>query len=537
MSGLSATRAFLAAQARRRRGDLVVAAVAAAAAAAGATLLLGLSGWFLAGAAAAGLAGPAAVQAFNYLLPSAGLRALAILRTVGRYGERLFSHRAALHALAALRPALFAGLAAAPPTRALALSAGEASARLVDDVDAVETAVIRRPAPWAAAASAAAAVATIALASPWAALTFVLGLAAQLAIAARLANRLTREPARAGLEAAGRLKEALGAYAPAAAELRCFGLTDRAIEAVMAADAAQSAAAVRRHDAGAALELAETAAGAAAVLGVALLTLDAARPLAALAVLAAMAGLEGAAGLLRAAEESSRLDAAVDRLDAVVANPAPAATAAPADAGLSLDGEVLAPGARLAVTGPSGAGKTTVLETLLGLREATPGRIQVGGRPLEDGPLGWARGCFAIAPQDARLVSGTVAENLRLAAPDADDAALWAALAEAQLETRVRRLPQGLDTWIGDAGETLSGGERRRLSLARAYLRPAPWLLLDEPTEGLDGETERAVVAALEARLARTGQGLIVVSHRTEPLRLASRTLAVGQPVSERQAT
>jgi ATP-binding cassette subfamily C protein CydC len=84
----------------------------------------------------------------------------------------------------------------------------------------------------------------------------------------------------------------------------------------------------------------------------------------------------------------------------------------------------------------------------------------------------------------------------------------------------VRRLPQGLATWIGDGGEVLSGGERRRLSLARAYLRPAPWLLLDEPTEGLDRETEASLVTALDRRLSRTGQGLIVVSHRPAPVRL-----------------
>ncbi|MBI1196997.1 MAG: ATP-binding cassette domain-containing protein [Phenylobacterium sp.] len=536
MSERSPTRRFLAGQLRRRRGDLLLATVAAVAAAGSATLLLGVSGWFLAGAALAGLAGPAAVQAFNYLLPSAGLRAFAILRTVGRYGERLFGHRAALQALAALRPALFAGLAAAPARRALALSAGEASARLVQDVDAVETAVVRRPAPWAAAAAAGAAAAVIALASPWAALVFLAGLGLQLAAAARLAPPLTTAPAHAQLAAAGRLKDALGAYGPAAVELHCFGLAERAVDAVMAEDAALSVAALRRQAGEAALELIETLAGAAAVLGVAVVVRDTPMPLSALAVLAALAGLEGAASLLRAAEERSRLDAAIERLDAAIGDPTPRGGAAPADADLWIDGERLAPGARLAIAGPSGGGKTSLLLMLVGLREAEAGRIRIGGVALEDQPPGWARGLFAYAPQDAGLISGTVAENLRLADPAADDAALWAALDEAQLAERVRRLPQGPDTWIGDAGATLSGGERRRLALARAYLRDAPWLLLDEPTEGLDQATERAVVAALAARLARTGQGLIVVSHRDEPLRLASRRLEV-QPFAARQAT
>ena len=125
-------------------------------------------------------------------------------------------------------------------------------------------------------------------------------------------------------------------------------------------------------------------------------------------------------------------------------------------------------------------------------------------------------------------MTGTVAENLRLAAPQADDAALWDALADAQLDARVRRLPEGLATWIGDGGEVLSGGERRRLSLARAYLRPAPWLLLDEPTEGLDRGTEAELVAALDRRLSRTGQGVVIVSHRPAPLTLCQELIDVG---------
>jgi ATP-binding cassette subfamily C protein CydC len=118
MSGDSPIGAFLNGQTRARRGDLLMAALGAAGATAAATWLLGLSGWFMAGAALAGAGGPAVLQAFNYLLPSTALRGLAIIRTGGRYGERLWGHRAALKALAALRPALFAGLAAAPPARA-----------------------------------------------------------------------------------------------------------------------------------------------------------------------------------------------------------------------------------------------------------------------------------------------------------------------------------------------------------------------------------------------------------------------------------
>ncbi|TAJ73384.1 MAG: ATP-binding cassette domain-containing protein [Phenylobacterium sp.] len=528
MSAPSPIGDFLAGQVRRRRGDLWIAAACGAATAAATTLLLGLSGWFLAGAALAGAAGPAAVWAFNYLLPSAGLRGLAIVRTAGRYGERLFSHRAAFQALAALRPALFAGLAAAPPTISLALSSGEAAARLVQDVNVLETEFVRRSAPWAAAAGAGAAGAVIALASPWGVLAFLLGLAAQILAGRRLAARLTADAGRDQLRAAGRLKDGLGAYLAAAPELRSFDLTPRAIEALMAHDTALGRATLKRSDAEAVLNLLQAGLGAATLVAVALLVSAAPLPLAALAVLAALAGTEGVAGLLRAAQQRGAYREAVTRLDAVLVDPGPDETDPPSDAALEIDGRRLEPGARLGLAGPSGCGKTRTLEALVGLRAAPAVRISIAATPLESAPLGWARSLFAYAPQDARLVTGTVAENLRLAAPAADDAALWDALADAQLDARVRRLSHGLATWIGDGGEVLSGGERRRLSLARTYLRDAPWLLLDEPTEGLDPRTEAALVAALDRRLLRTGQGVVIVSHRPAPLALCTTILDVS---------
>lgn len=528
MSGPSPIGDFLAGQVRRRRGDLLIAGLAGAATAAATTLLLGLSGWFLAGAALAGAAGPAAVQAFNYLLPGAGLRALAIVRTAGRYGERLFGHRAAFRALAALRPALFAGLAASPPQQSLSLSTGEASARLVQDVNAVETLFVRRSAPWAAAAAAGAAAAVMGLASIWASAAFVAGLALQLVLGRLLADRLTRDAGRDQLRAAGRLKDGLSAYLLAAPELRCFDLTDRAVEALMVHDADLGRANLTRSDAESFLGLAQAALTALTVISVAALSARAPLPLSALAVLASLAGMEGVTALLRAAQQQGAYREAVSRLDALLVDAGPTPAAPPADATLEIDGHRLSPGDRLAIVGPSGGGKTRTLEALVGLRAVPPGRIFIGARPLEADPTGWARSLFAYAPQDARLLTGTVAENLRLAAPDADEAALWDALADAQLAARVRRLPRGLQTWIGDGGEVLSGGERRRLSLARAYLRPAPWLLLDEPTEGLDAATEVQLLEALDRRLRRTRQGAVIVSHRPAPLALCPVLLTLG---------
>jgi ATP-binding cassette subfamily C protein CydC len=559
--------ALIRGQRKRHADGLRLAAISAAIVGAGSVLLLGLSGWFLTGAAIAGLAGLAAAQAFNVLLPSAGIRLLAILRTAFRYLERLSGHAAALKALAAIRPTLYASLAAAPPAQALALSRGEASARLVQDVDAVETRLIRLSAPWGAGAAVAAGLAMAAPAG-WASALVVAAAVAMTLLGVRaLARRLTARTGPAIQRAAGDLKDALAAYAAAAPELRVYGVQDRAAAEIAAKGARLDAL---RREAVAASGWAAALQGLVLGLAVALVLAfahDAATPLAAMAGLATAMALEGLAGVGKAFEQDAGADAAATRLDAVLAHGA-RATAIQSELGrpdLTFGQHVIEPGSRLVLTGPSGCGKTTILERLLGLRSlasAHPGECRdpdgmalrltpksaellQSATPLGDlgpgirrderllcgdqEPDAHTRAAFAHAPQDAAMIAGTVRANLALAGAHPDDA-LWEALADAALEARVRALPQGLDTWIGENGERLSGGERRRLSLARALLRDAPWLLLDEPTEGLDAATEALVVERLDARLKRTGQGLILVSHRPAPRALCDLRLPIVAP-------
>ncbi|ATC23731.1 ATP-binding cassette domain-containing protein [Caulobacter vibrioides] len=501
------------AQKRQRAAGLRLAALSTVTVGAASTLLLGLSGWFIVASAAAGAAGLAAAHAFNVLLPSAGIRFLAILRTAARYGERLSGHAAALRALAAIRPAVFESLAAAPPTESLALSRGEASARLVQDVDAIETRFVRLSAPWSAAAGLGAGVA-LALLAGWIPALSILTAASAATLLARALARRYSAPARAAIQArTGALKDSVAALVSASAELRAYGLADWAGETLNARAASLEDA---RRAAARAQGLIIASQSVIAGLAVAAAVASAApadAALAALAGLAAVMSLDALTSLASAFDQDGAAREARERLNAVLRHRPGPASASATPQSLTLLGQTLGPGERLAVSGPSGCGKTTAIEALLGLREAgseTP------------------RGAFAWLPQDAGLVAGTVRDNLRLAAPKASDEDLWAALDEACLADRVRAAPEGLSAYVGDDGERLSGGERRRLALARAYLRDAPWLLLDEPTEGLDPVTEAAVVARLDARLQRTGQGLVLVSHRAAPLAICPRRVQFG---------
>lgn len=529
----SPLQALIRAQRRRHAEGLMLAAACAAVVGGASTLLLGLSGWFITASALAGLAGLASAQAFNVLLPSAAIRLLAILRTGARYGERLSAHAAALRSLAAIRPVLFSALAAAPPAQALALSGGEASARLVQDVDAVETRFVRLSAPWGAGAAVAAGGALGALSGWTTALAILLSAAAAILAARALARRISAPAGREIQTRMGALKDVAASLSAAAPELRAYGLEAWAGQTL--ATQGQAVDQARLSDARAKGWIAFSQA---AILGLAVviavvLAVPAGPALAALAGLAAAMAVEGVSNLAAAFDQDGAADQAAERLDTVLRY-APTETAAPRPPapGLRLLDQNFAPGDRIAITGPSGAGKTTLLERLVALRPSAPGTLALGGADLAGLDPATVRAAFALAPQDAALIAGTVADNLRLAAPDASEDEMWAALRDAALDERIRSAPAGLNAWLGDNGERLSGGERRRLSLARALLRPAPWLLLDEPTEGLDAATEAVVLDRLAARLDRTGQGLVLVSHRPAPLAMCERTLTVSAPLA-----
>lgn len=527
--GVVRLKAMIRAQERAQFPRLLAASVTGALVSAGAVALLGVSGWFITAAALAGAAGPAAAHVFNYLVPSAVIRFLAIVRTASRYGERVTGHEAALKALAALRPQLFDGLARGPTTRALSLAGGEASARLVQDVDAVQDRFVRLSAPWSAGAGLLMGMVMASLAGWRAAVAVALSALVSVALGVVLGRRLAEPAGRRLQEAMGDFKTDFAAMSAAAPELQAYGMKDWAVDRLARQGGAVEASAEALARAGGWLMAGQTLAMALGVMGAALAAGSASPALTALAMLAAVATVESAGNLLNALRQNGAVAVAVQRLGELLDGEAPIATSA-AEPALRLSSADLrlAPPQRLAVVGRSGAGKTTLIERMMHLRAPVPGEVAFADVDSAGLSPDTVRSLFAYAPQQAVLMAGTVRENLRLAAPSADDDQLWAVLEDAGLTDRIRAAPGGLDAPLGENGARLSGGERRRLGLARAYLRPAPWLVLDEPTEGLDAATEARVLDRLAQRLQRTGQGLILVSHRPAPLALCDQTLTVS---------
>jgi ABC-type multidrug transport system fused ATPase/permease subunit len=176
--------------------------------------------------------------------------------------------------------------------------------------------------------------------------------------------------------------------------------------------------------------------------------------------------------------------------------------------GVSLE---LRPGRKTALVGPSGAGKTTIANVLVRFQELDGGRATLNGRDLGEYAQDDVRRLIALSAQDAHLFSTSIRENVRFARPGASDEQIAAALRRAGVWDWVSSLPEGLDTYAGETGDQVSGGQRRRIALARAFLSGAPLLVLDEPTAHLDRKTAEAVMNDLLSTSG--GAGLLVITH------------------------
>jgi ATP-binding cassette, subfamily C, bacterial CydC len=520
--------------ARPLRGRLLGAAAAGAAATGCGVALLAVSGFLLARASQ-----HPSILAISVAVVA--VRALSVGRGVFRYLERLASHDVAFRVLAQVRVVIWRRLAALAPGGVALFRSGDLLARLVCDVDATQDLFIRGVTPvLAAALVGGATVAACLLILAPAAAVLAAGLLTAALVVPLAGAAVARKAARTQAPARGRLAAAVTELLDGAADLHAFGAADAALARAEATDAE-----LTRLDGRTAAASAIGAGSMSAVTGItlwAVLVLGVAAtgagtlsrvPLAVL-TLTALAAFEAVSALPAAALQLGQARVAAGRIAAVTDTPDPVVEPGrpralpPGPFGVQLrDATVvyrpggpaaldrvsldLPPGRRVALVGANGAGKSTVAAVLMRFRELTSGEALLDGHDLASYAADEVRSVIGGCPQDPYLFAATIRGNLRLARPEATDEELAAAAGRARLLPWIASLPQGWDTPVGARGAAVSGGERQRLALARAFLADPRLLILDEPTSHLDPPARRALTADLLR--ATEGRAVLLITH------------------------
>ena len=479
------------------------------------------------------------------------VRFFGIGRGVFRYMERIVSHDTALRGVVRLRELTYERLAAASARSVLSLRRGDIVARAGADLDSVGDAVVRSFIPIGVAVTVSAAAAGIvAWQLPLAGGALALALLLAGVVPAILTSRSARIAADSGVAAAAELSVAALSSIEANAEHRVW---DGGAAARAALDGANRAvedaadAAARPASLAAASQTLFSGLGLIACLALAVTAMrsgDISGPAAAIVALVPLTAFEAVGAIPAAITQYHRSAIAAERLAAMTDEPDPARDANPAPAsgtatiemtGLSVGWPgatptppvtaTVAPGTALALVGRSGVGKTTLLLTTAGALEPVDGTVTLGGARLTPADAGVA---YALTLEDAHLFGTTVLENLRAARSGVTQDEAWVALERVGLADWVRGLPAGIDTELGTGGHTVSGGERRRLLMARALLTDAPLQLLDEPGEHLD-TAGIAAFGAMVAEMRAEGRTVIIVTHDDAVMAMADQVVSLDE--------
>ncbi len=500
--------------------------------------LSGLSGWFICASAVAGALAPDGVAvSFNFMRPAAQIRALAIIRTLARYGERWLTHEATFRVLAEIRCWLFARLIRLSLGQLSARHSGDMLSRITQDVDALDAIYLRILVPVAVVVIAASGGIFLA----WRYDPLLAGLLSLSVLSAAVGlpvmfNRLARQAAEQDVTINSHIKSLLLDYLQGLDELKAGQAISRFRQKLLGQLKKRLAVQQKTQRL--------SALSAALLLLIANLSLLAfltigvshqlSGPQMAMLIFVVLALFEWIAPMNNALQMLAKTTASARRIRSVAEMPP--AVVAPVSAATmpsrqdialekvsfryanrtqwllqNLDLSIPA-GKKIAILGASGAGKTTLLHLLLRYFDPDQGVLRLGRLDYRQLHPEQLMTRFALLSQHSHLLLGSVRDNLTIAKPDASDRQLRQALEQAGLQRWLQALPDDLDSWLGEHGARVSGGEARRIALARVYLKDAPVVLLDEPTEGLDHQTEREVLQQLETICQR--KTVVMVTHR-----------------------